>query len=348
MQSTSLPEPTRRRTLLLALLTAGIALVIALALGEFLVRWIAPQETMTPRSKFSSAYGIEFHPNRVMVNELSGQWRFAYTTNEQGHRGPVIPVSNAYPKPNVVVLGDSFTFGYGVADGQEYPAQLRELLQVSHGVINLGVGGWGLTQEIRRYYELGRLYEPQIVVLQFTSNDPVDNMLYPVTSIENGRFRFRDRNASENVSVVKRLLSDSSIQHSHLYAFARARLYYSVREKEIAAASLGNVNTATDVTQRFHADLLDLFARDLSSRGIRLLMIAVEKNLEPFPIIRQKMQQLSADGKATYLDVEEWFKTGPHDYSPEGHWGAATHRTVAEGLAREIVQHATAVRTDAR
>ena len=337
MNADTTPPLSARRRLLFAFLTMLVSLAITLAAGELLVRWLDPQATMIPRSHFSAAYGLEFHPNRVMVNELSGQWRFEYTTNSQGHRGPVMPLSNRYPLPNVVALGDSYTFGFGIADGQEYPALLRQHLAGAYGVVNLGSGGWGLTQEVRHFYDLGRLYDPQVVVLQFAGNDPSDNLLYAVTSVADGRFVFQDRDETQVISVVKRLLSDSFLQHSHLYALARAHAYYFMRGREIAATGTGGDALGTnDAAQRIHNELLDTFARDLARRGIRLILIAVDKHLDDFPLVRSKMRSLDADGLASFIDVDELFKTAPHDVSPEGHWGPVSHRTVSEALARAI------------
>ena len=331
------PRSGRRPRWLLALLTALISVLLTLTAGELLVRWLDPQAIMLPRSRFSAAYGLEFHPNRVMVNELAGQWRFEYSTNAQGHRGPVLPLSNRYLRPNVVVLGDSYTFGYGIADGQDYPAQLRPLLAGSHDVVNLGVGGWGLTQEIRRYYELGRLYEPQVVVLQFTGNDPSDSLLYNVTRVDGGRLLFQDREDSSAISLVKRWLSESPVQRSHLYALARGHLYYLFRGREIAATTgATGAAPAAQPEQQLHIDLLEAFADDLATRGIRLLLISVDHHLAEFPLIEAHMRNLQARGLATFIDVDALFKRAPHDLSPEGHWGPVAHRSIAAALAAEI------------
>ena len=337
------PRSHRRPRWWLAVLTAAISMLLTLAASELLVRWLDPQAIMLPRSRFSAAYGLEFHPNRVMINELAGQWRFEYSTNAQGHRGPVLPLASRYLQPNVVVLGDSYTFGYGIADGQDYPARMRALLAGSHGVVNLGVGGWGLTQEIRRYYDLGRLYEPQVVVLQFTGNDPSDNLLYNVTRVDAGRLLFQDRDESSAISLVKRWLSDSPLQRSHLYALARGHMYYLFRGREIAAAAAASASAGTaraapanPPAQQFHNDLLEAFAADLSSRGIRLLLIAVDHHLAEFPLIEARMRDLQARGLATFIDVDALFKRAPNDLSPEGHWGPVAHRTIASALVAEI------------
>ena len=61
--------------------------------------------------------------------------RFSVSTNSQGYRGPEL-VEPA-PHPRVLCIGDSVTFGWGVAWEDSYPARLSELLGVD--VVNAGV-----------------------------------------------------------------------------------------------------------------------------------------------------------------------------------------------------------------
>lgn len=76
--------------------------------------------------------------------------------------------------PNILCLGDSHTYGAGVAGGESYPAQLAELL---HGqgyrvnVINLGAPGTN-TSEIRRALPglIDRFHPLAIVVLASVNN----------------------------------------------------------------------------------------------------------------------------------------------------------------------------------
>ena len=333
------PSTPLRRRILLAFLSIAIGTFIALACGELFVRWVSPQAAMYPRSQFSADYGLILPPKRTIVSEMPGRYRFQYMTNELGHRGKAVPISNTYPHPMVVVLGDSYTFGYGIADGEEYPTLLQDKLGARFGVANLGMGGWGLTQEIRRFYELGQLYQPGTVVLQFTGNDPAENFFYKVTDIAEGRFRFHS--APSQLGLVKRLLSDSWIQRSQLYNLIRDQIYWALRARQRAGMNVpaggGQAAWATDEEQRFHADLLDLFARDLKRRNIRLYMIAVEGHLAAAPLIREKIRVLDSAGQLKFLDVESWLEKGEHDLSPEGHWGPATHRSVAAGLASAIL-----------
>jgi hypothetical protein len=312
------------------------AAVITLVAGELLVRFVRPQPSMYPRWQYSPAYGSLLFPNRTMVHECPGRWRFTYSINAYGYRGRAIPISNHYDKANVVVLGDSYSFGTGVRDGEEYPAVIASELADRCDVVNLSVGGWGLTQEVRRFYEFGRLYDPKVVVLQFCSNDPLDNARNRVAVIEDGRLRFQDSQFSLN--WVKRYLSDSILQKSQLYNLVRSPLYLRFARKSIDE-DLWGLDGGPQFREEeiFYSDLLTLFAEDLARRGTRLLMISVDGHLARFPIIEAKVRDLESRNLVTYLEVREWLEDVPDRMSPEGHvWGKPAHRIIGEKLAEII------------
>ena len=145
-------------------------------------------------------------PLAEITNQLPGRWRFVYHTNEYGYRAPMPAVSNVYDLPHVVVLGDSNTFGEGVNDGEEYCAVLARMFQGQAEIVNLGVPGFGLTNEIRTFYEFGVLFQPSVVVLQFAANDPDDNFYEKVTTFADGRFRFHIDRSMREAWVAQRLV----------------------------------------------------------------------------------------------------------------------------------------------
>ena len=306
---------------ILIVLTIGVTMVGL----ELLVRILSPQATIYPRYQYSERLSQSLFPSTTMVAELPGAWRFVYTTSEYGFRAPTMAVSNRYDRPNIVVLGDSYSFGNGVDDGEEYPAVLAGLLADQADVVNLGVPGYGLTQQIRLFYEFGQAYDPAIVLLQFTDNDPDDNLFYRVTAIENGRFVFRtDQSLNTLLRGIKNFLGDSLIQKSQLYNFLRNTAYETMRRRRVA----------TGDGAAFYNDLLDLLARDLNRRGIDLVWFGVNDHLGRFPQIAAKVQALADERLLSYLATEPWFE-GVTDYgTPEGHaWGAKAHRIVGERLA---------------
>jgi hypothetical protein len=300
---------------------------------ELLVRVLAPQAYIYPRYQYSERLAQTLPPSTEMIAALPGAWRFVYTTSAYGFRAPTMAVANRYDRPNIVVLGDSYSFGNGVNDGEEYPAVLDRLLGERANVVNLGVPGYGLTQEIRLFYEFGQVYDPAIVLLQFSDNDPDDNLFYRVTAVEDGRFVFKaDQSLGTFLRKVKSWLSGSRIQRSQLYNFLRNTAYEALRRRHVEQAL--SSRAAPHGKQALYNELLDVLVRDLDRRGIDVVLLGVTGHLAQFPDIAAKVQALSDAGLLSHLPTEPWF-AGASDYAtPEGHaWGAKAHRLVAERLA---------------
>ncbi len=106
---------------------------------------------------------------------------FKVTVNEQGLRMPV-EVGPRGERQRILLLGDSYTFGYNAHDVATYPYFLAALLE-DREIINAGVPGTTITQETEMFIERAQYAEPDIVVLQVSFND-----LYGLFSFEQNIF----------------------------------------------------------------------------------------------------------------------------------------------------------------
>ena len=81
----------------------------------------------------------------------------------------------SYDKPEgifrILVLGDSFTWGYGVELEEIFTEQLEEMFDGNVEVINAGVTGYGTDQELLYLEREGIMYSPDVVVVALASND---------------------------------------------------------------------------------------------------------------------------------------------------------------------------------
>ena len=99
-----------------------------------------------------------------------------YRVNELGFRGaPVAPEKPAQVF-RIVALGDSFTYGTGVDEGDTWPAQLearlRELApERPLEVLNWGVPAYNTRQEIAQLNQRVKTYRPDLVLLCAYVND---------------------------------------------------------------------------------------------------------------------------------------------------------------------------------
>ena len=100
------------------------------------------------------------------------------TYNERGLRDrPILP--KAEGEYRILALGDSVTFGWGVAQDQIFPVRLEQLLQNRLQrpvrVINSGVGGYNTVQEVTYFKQEGITFQPDLVMLTYVQNDIEEN-----------------------------------------------------------------------------------------------------------------------------------------------------------------------------
>jgi hypothetical protein len=69
----------------------------------------------------------------------------------------------------ILAVGDSFTYGDEVNDGQTWPAQLQ--LITGRRVLNGGVSGYGFDQIVLRAEQLAAKYKPSAIVVSFIADD---------------------------------------------------------------------------------------------------------------------------------------------------------------------------------
>ncbi len=101
--------------------------------------------------------------------------------NSKGLRDREYPYKKPAGTKRILVLGDSYAWGYGVANEEAFGHLLEQNLKKTNGVhkwevLNGGVSGYGTDQAYLWLQAEGLRYEPDIVVLAFfLVNDPENN-----------------------------------------------------------------------------------------------------------------------------------------------------------------------------
>jgi hypothetical protein len=156
------------------LLVASVA--IGLAVLELTVRLFVPVRNVGPSfTVYDPEYGQRLKRS-FSATRYTPEFTMSFSTNSLGFRGPE---TREPPRDVILFLGDSFTLGYGVSDGEEYPAIVRDTLRkrrVAVAVLNAGIGDSGNGRWVKFLRHEAARYEPRLVVLQVHPNDFDDNL----------------------------------------------------------------------------------------------------------------------------------------------------------------------------
>jgi lysophospholipase L1-like esterase len=162
-------SPGRSRLFkLLALVISGLA---SLALAEGVLRVFPGLLTVEMRQILeadSRNYGVA-HPYIGHLHKPNSTIVIPSRDFSAYHHTDGLGFRNAWPWPaqaSVAVVGDSVTFGYGVADAEAWPAILAKSL-VPDTVINLGLIGAGPQQYLRVYETFGVKLRPKLLIVGF-------------------------------------------------------------------------------------------------------------------------------------------------------------------------------------
>ena len=173
-----LRERSRPR-LVVRLAAVAFTLVLCCASAEIFLRTISPWTGRTPRPVDADARDLPVLRDLFDILKPNVRGQFygrLYESNNDGLRGPDVPIEKGPNTYRVVLLGDSFTNGQGVRYEESYAALLSKRLNDGRDarhfdVINLGLGGLNLHESVRMLIDRGMKYKPDLLIYGYTVND---------------------------------------------------------------------------------------------------------------------------------------------------------------------------------
>ncbi len=256
--------------------------LVALLLGELLVRMVAPQPTYA-----FPQYLFENHPTRSyrLTPNFEGtvyttEYKVPVKINSRGLRNPEVGAKSP-GRLRVLMLGDSFVMGYYSLEEQSLVRYTERRLQDKYGpveVINSGVPSYGTIQELTFLREEGATYQPDVVVLAFClSNDARDNANPERYEIVDG-WRVRQGKQPNLRSAIFR--------HSHLYRMTKfmldeERVTLERRTRLYQTPVPDNMLEAWHATDAALAGLVE----ECSALHARFCVFAIPEMLQVYPKI---------------------------------------------------------------
>jgi len=128
------------------------AITFSFALGEAIARVLANVLNMPPIVASDEQTGWRGKAELHNVLKMYGNGQFRISTDSQGHRVSYTGQDTAAAgAPAMLLLGDSFVQGIGVADDETFAYHLARSLPFR--IVNLGVAGYGTDQQLLRLEE---------------------------------------------------------------------------------------------------------------------------------------------------------------------------------------------------
>lgn len=330
-----------------------ISTVCAILIGEIAIRALGwkPMYVSPERDRFwkyDPALGWSHNPGQEGVFETP-QFRTVVSINSHGMRDREYNYERSEGKGRILVLGDSFAWGYGVGESERFSEVLENSMGIE--VINSGVSGYSTDQELIWFTTEGVKYTPDLVIVVLAGNDVgdntrdlVSNIYYkPVFVLENGHL------VQQNYPVPRTSFKGRSVyyfsQHSALFyflvqqSFDLLSRYRDARSVSNNRDSSGSKNAIASQPFELTSVLLKEIQRIAASKEAQFLIVATDSwwNGPEGLTFEDFMETLRSEG-FTVLDV----KTAP-GFDPErmlipddGHWNAAGHEFVAEMIKNFI------------
>lgn len=247
---------------------------------------------------------------------------------------------------NILVLGDSFAFGWGVPADQMFSSELERQLTTRgrpYSVRTAGVPGYSTDQEYLQWRRLSKTLRPNQVVLLFHKSDPPANIqdtavmgrfVYakPRFQIVDGHLQVigvpvpdkRAQTAASTFEPVKKRLRPLAT-----YALVQSTLHNGWRIPNRADA-LDLPPPLDPAAYTTTAALLEALDADVRAHGATFLVALIPTD----PVMAGHLATICQTLGIAFLDLQPTFKDQAdvrlvHD----GHWNAKGHAIAARAVA---------------
>lgn len=297
----------KRRVAALALGLAAVPLFTELAYRVLRGAGLSPT-TNPAYVEHDARLGWRYRPGTVQ-RHATAEFDVEVRVNSAGFRGPEWDLGASQPR--VLVLGDSYAFGWGVGYEDSLPARLQAL-RPEWRVIGAGVSGYGTDQEAMLLEDLDRRVRPDCVVVVYCENDLYECASDVAYGKRKPRF-VRDAGGLRLDGVPVPFPWIDRVSHAW-------RAVLKSRWERALTASPRDPNAEW-------ALVCDLYRRMRDQLGDRPLVLVSDS---------ARLERLAADEPGIeHVDLGRAFGDDPAEFrfADDGHWNARGHVRAAETLA---------------
>jgi len=194
--------------------------------------------------------------------------------SSQGLRDREFPYAKPTGTTRILCLGDSFTNGFGVTVEQTFSKLLEAKLGDESSslppgqweVINAGVAATGTAQQLAYFEHEGSRYQPEHVLLAFSPNDFVDNVISGLYTLPDSNKANLIKHTAPHNRVLKILRLTRHLP-GYTTLFARSHLLNTIK-MQFASRHHANLTAASIADQQ---------AQDTSTRNVALAKALVDQ-----------------------------------------------------------------------
>jgi hypothetical protein len=233
--------------------------------------------------------------------------------------------------------------GYGVTDGEEYPAIVRNHLDgldayLRPEVINCGMGNNGNGRPLKFLRRGASRFNPKLIVVQINETDFADNVNEGLFSIdESGNLREAPvRPPSSRRKLQKTLESIPALPYSRLFCLVRglARLGHTSQNNPVMSGQSGGDSCRRTSEDRLLLSLQSEIVSTARESGwpVLVLLTGIDgRRLE-------MLQGFFADRGVPAISLPTRHERPDLYFEVDGHWNAEGHVSVARRVLDAIME----------
>ncbi|MFD2523801.1 SGNH/GDSL hydrolase family protein [Emticicia soli] len=265
-----------------------------------------------------------FEPSKFSFQHID--FTNEYTINSKGARDD----EESLVKPEIVFIGDSFTTGLGVNQDENFASLVEKKLQKK--ALNLGVPSYGTAREslLMKRFDLDSC---KYIVLQYCSNDDVENQAYVANNFKLNKRSEKDYKAAQIYNQL--VLNYYPFRYTYSL-FAKRTLYLIADLTTPKAAAAPSTKQITSEPSEDFVKILQKIQADYPDKKIIVFDLGLFKTFDVFSIKVKKLIEQHQLKNVELLDTSKFINCEECYYNLDFHITPKGHAILADSLAKRI------------
>lgn len=330
----------RIRSLMSHMLLVLASILVALLIGEIILRSLGyrPLQSVPPPEEpfltHHPLFGWYHVPNSDHIFRRA-PFSVRVRINNMGLRDSTYSYAQTDGRKRILILGDSFAWGFGVEQHEMFSERLEANLE-NIDVINAAVTGYSTDQELLWLEHEGIKYNPNVIVLSLVGNDiPMNDFNLVYGNKYKPRFVLETDSTLRLVDVPVPLPSTESIKPHWL---SRKSSFAALIEKVVGRIrrwSTGGLNPELiDYRSRLTSAIIGKIEDVAEEIGACLIVLVTKEYwLDTAGSYEDFVDGLAPSG-FMIIDLEQQpgYSTKQMTIQEDGHWNTRGHAFIAKSL----------------